>query len=186
MLVRRRGKLLGRVLATIANAAIAMARHPGNTSLSAYRAMREFEKLQDISDRQLRSVSRYIVAKKHISISRQGNTAEIVLSESGKKIVAWQALLALKPQKQKVWDKKWRVVIFDIPNQLKAARDGFAAMLKRLDFIHVQKSVFISPYSCEEKLEVVADYFNVTDCIEIIIAERIWHERKYKSHFGLK
>ncbi len=186
MLVRRREKVLGRVLSTVANAAIAMARHPGNTSLSAYRTMREFEKLQDISDRQLRSVSRYIVAKKHISITKQGNTAEIVLSESGKKIVAHQALLALKPQKQKIWDKKWRIVIFDIPNRLKTARDGFAATLKRLDFIHVQKSVFISPYPCEEELEVVADYFGVADCIEIIIAERIWHEQKYKSHFGLK
>ncbi|MDP3965573.1 MAG: hypothetical protein Q8Q13_02120 [bacterium] len=101
MLVSRRGKILGRVLSTIANAAIAMARHPGNTSLSAYRAMREFEKLQDISDRQLRSVSRYIVAKKYISITRRGNAAEIALSESGKKIIAWQALLALKPQKTK-------------------------------------------------------------------------------------
>ncbi|MEK7107349.1 MAG: hypothetical protein AAB899_04150 [Patescibacteria group bacterium] len=186
MLVSRRGKLLSRVLSTIANAAIAMVRHPGNTSLSAYRTMREFEKLQDISDRQLRSISSYIVAKKYIRITKQGNAAEIALSESGKRIVARQALLALKPQKQKVWDLKWRIVIFDIPNQLKAARDGFAAMLKRLDFIHVQKSVFISPYPCEEELEVIADYFGVTDCVEIIIAERLMNERKYKSHFGLK
>ena len=186
MLISRRGEMLDRVLSTIENAAIAITRHPRHTSISAYKAMREFEKLQDISDRQLRSITSYIVAKKYITVTKQGNAAEIALTESGKKTVARQALLALKPRKQTVWDRKWRIVIFDIPNPLKTARDAFAATLKRLGFIHVQKSVFISPYPCEEELEVVADYFGVADCIEIIIAERIWHEQKYKSHFGLK
>ncbi|OGG79169.1 hypothetical protein A3A39_03565 [Candidatus Kaiserbacteria bacterium RIFCSPLOWO2_01_FULL_54_13] len=185
LISERRGDVLEKVLSNIGNFALAITRHGGNTSLSAYRAMREFERLQELSDSQLRYISRYIVDKKYITITKRGRLSEMTLTDAGRTFVQSAALRALKLRKQKRWDGKWRIVLFDIPNYMKAARDAFAATLKRLEFVHVQKSVFISPYPCEEEIEVVSDYFGVSENVEIIVAERLSHEEQYLLHFGL-
>ena len=46
----------------------------------------------------------------------------------------------------KKWDRKWRVVIFDIQEELKQTRERFRSKLKELGFGMLQESVFISPY----------------------------------------
>jgi len=186
MKVRKRRVLLYKVLTTLANASIALAKHPARTSGSLYRAMREFDALQEASDEQLRSVSRYIIGKKHITIrKRSGGLSDIILTENGKKAMQAGAIRALRPLKQNMWDRKWRIVIFDIPNYSKASRDAFAAALKRLGFLPVQKSVFMCPYPCEEELEVVADFYGVSGNVDIITAERITKEEEWRRIFGL-
>ena len=165
-----KGYILKKVLATLENGAIALSRHSLHGSLGAFRVLRDFEQLQDMSDRQLRSVSRYTLDKKYITISKIDGKIKITLTNAGKTIMQRGALKALRPKKQDVWDHRWRIVIFDIPNYLKSARDAFAATLKRLGFIHFQKSVFLCPYPCEEELEILVDYFGISKHVEIIIA----------------
>ena len=50
----------------------------------------------------------------------------------------------LKIDKPKIWDKKWRIVVFDIPEKQRGARDSLRTYLKKLDFYELQKSIFIS------------------------------------------
>ncbi len=177
MKIQRRGLILEKVLSTLANATIALAKNPGRTTGSLYRAMREFESLQQISDEQLHNVAKYIVGKKYITLRKNSRgRAEIVLTENGKKSYQSAAIRNLKPPTQEPWDRKWRIVLFDIPNYSKRARDAFAATLKRLGFLPMQKSVFLCPYPCEEELEVVADFFGVSDNIDIIVADRLTRE----------
>lgn len=119
-------------------------------------------------------------------VSKEGGGTHISLTSAGKTVVQRQALRALQPPKQEVWDKKWRLVMFDIPNHMKAARDGFAGTLKRLGFAHYQKSVFICPYPCEEELEVVAEYYGVVEHVDIVTALRISHAESFTKLFGIK
>lgn len=90
------------------------------------------------------------------------------------------------PKRPIVWDSKWRIVMFDVPNHLKKSRDGFAGLLKSFEFEHMQKSVFVSPYPCEEEIEAAADYYNISDCVDMIVAERISREGEFKRLFKLK
>ena len=181
--IKRRDTLL-RVLTTIANAGVAFGRHPARHALSVYRAARDFEELQEATDRELRRVSEYIVRKKYVTLQRdESGHASLVLSHQGKKVVGMHALRELRPLRQKVWDRKWRIVLFDIPNHAKSARDSFAGTLKRLGFLALQKSVFVCPYPCEEELEVVADFYGVGECVEIIIAEKFTREKEFKRLF---
>ena len=178
--------LLEKVLNTLINATVAISRHSSRTSLSVYRTLRDFRELQNISDRKLRSVSQYIIGKKYITVRKQEGITEIELTTAGRTVMQHYALRALRPIKQRMWDHKWRLVMFDIPNHMKAARDGFAATLKRLGFIHYQKSVFMCPYPCEEELDVVAEYYGVVGHIEIVTAERITHAESFIKSFGMK
>lgn len=50
------------------------------------------------------------------------------------------------------WDGKWRIVIFDIPEQKRLIRDLFRRNLKKWGFKHLQKSVWISKKNVTEKL----------------------------------
>lgn len=55
----------------------------------------------------------------------------------------------------KTWDKKWRVLIFDIPEKYHWKRDSLRNKIKKLGFGMVQQSVWISPHPFEED---VIDY----------------------------
>lgn len=83
------------------------------------------------------------------------------------------------------WDKKWRVIIFDIPEEMRKQRNIFRSKLKSLDFYMLQKSVFVCPFPCEEELGFMAGYLKVGGYINVIIAESIgFNEPEIKKHYG--
>ena len=69
------------------------------------------------------------------------------------------------------WDKKWRLVIFDIPQEFHNQRNKFRQKLQTLGFYKVQKSVFAFPYPCEEELVGFCEQFKLSDYINIIKAD---------------
>ncbi len=175
-----------RVLHTIENAAIAFFRNPARTSGSLYRMMRDFRELQELSDAQIREAARYVVRKKYIRVVRRArNIVNIELTRAGKKVRSRAALDAIRIEPQKTWDRKWRIVIFDIPNHLKSRRDGFAGALKRIGFRPYQKSVFICPFPCEEELQAIAGYFGVTEYIDIVVAEKVSRSKSLQTVYRL-
>ncbi|OGE64556.1 hypothetical protein A3I48_03535 [Candidatus Daviesbacteria bacterium RIFCSPLOWO2_02_FULL_36_7] len=50
------------------------------------------------------------------------------------------------------WDGKWRIVVFDIPEQKRLIRNLFRRNLKKWSFKHLQKSVWISKKNITDKL----------------------------------
>lgn len=47
---------------------------------------------------------------------------------------------------KKKWDRKWRLVVFDISEEEKRLRERLRYKLKELNFGMLQKSIYISPY----------------------------------------
>lgn len=84
------------------------------------------------------------------------------------------------------WDKKWRIVIFDIPEELHNNRIRFRKKLQSLGFYMLQKSVFVFPYPCEEELGHVASNLEISDYIDVIIAENIgFREKDIQKFYNL-
>ena len=84
------------------------------------------------------------------------------------------------------WDKKWRVVIFDIPQELHNERNKFRARLKSLGFYMIQKSVFVFPYPCEKELAIYCSELKINSCINILIADNIGYvEKETRKFFSL-
>ena len=91
----------------------------------------------------------------------------------------------LKNQHKK-WDKKWRVVIFDIPNSMNKERNWLRSRLKILGFHSIQKSVFALPYKCEEELGELCSNIGVSNYVDIMIVESIGSkELELKKYFKL-
>jgi len=87
----------------------------------------------------------------------------------------------------KPWDRKWRIVVFDIPEKpFKKQRDIFRSKLKSLGFYLLQKSVFVCPFVCEEELGYVTSHLEIGDYVDVIIADSIgFREEEIKKFYGL-
>lgn len=105
------------------------------------------------------------------------------LTNKGKERVAEFYFDLLQIKKPGKWDGKWRIVIFDIPNRFKSAREALRHKIKELGLKQLQKSVWVYPYDCEDEILLIAEVFEVHRYIEIITAERLLHANVIKDKF---
>jgi DNA-binding transcriptional regulator PaaX len=75
-----------------------------------------------------------------------------ILSDEGKKRVLIYNPKILKLRKQEKWDGYWRIIIFDIPEELKQSRDILSKKLKEIGMYPLQKSVYVYPFECKDEL----------------------------------
>ena len=140
----------------------------------------------DVGDR--RRVMRVLTKMKLDNFIRIYGTEDgtrIQITPFGRKQLTKLNFDRLSLPKSKKWDGKWRVVMFDIPESKKKARDALSLKLKRLGFQTMQKSVFIYPFDCRKEIEFTRDYFGLGSCINYIIAEKIEGEKLFRKKFSL-
>ncbi|MCX6789391.1 MAG: hypothetical protein NTZ42_02160 [Candidatus Gribaldobacteria bacterium] len=109
----------------------------------------------------------------------------VELSEKGKKKIQQITIDDLRNKKPEQWDGLWRVVIFDIPERQKYGRAALRGKMKYLGFYQLQKSVWAFPYDCEKEIELLANFFNIYNCVNFIEAKRITNDTELKQHFKL-
>ena len=88
-------------------------------------------------------------------------------------------------RKPKVWDKKWRIVLFDIPELHRKSRDALRYRLRQLGFFEYQKSVFVHPYDCRDEIEYIIESYRIRKFVRFIIADSLDNELHLKKDFGL-
>ena len=112
-------------------------------------------------------------------------TTTLMLNEYGKKLALSFDPNNINVKKPELWDKKWRIVIFDIPHRLRYARDALGHMLKRLGCVQIQKSVYIHPFDCEKEVKFISSWHNVGTFVRFIVAEYVENEKELRQHFRL-
>ena len=75
--------------------------------------------------------------------------------------------------KQKRKDGKWVMLIFDVPEKQKKARDLLRSILHNLGYKLFQKSVWISPYDISEKTEELLQLHSLDNYVKIFLIEEI-------------
>lgn len=91
----------------------------------------------------------------------------------------------MKIKKPKVWDKKWRVVIFDVPEGKKRMRDQLREKLRHLDFYALNKSVFVHPFPCFDEIEFLRQVFLIGGEVTYLVAEKIENQERLLRWFEL-
>jgi phenylacetic acid degradation operon negative regulatory protein len=71
------------------------------------------------------------------------------------------------------WDKKWRIVAFDIPETHRTTRNLFRRKLKELDFKQLQKSLWISKIDCVEILRNYIKSLGISSWVTVLEAENV-------------
>lgn len=80
---------------------------------------------------------------------KDGKEKYLELTPKGLEKVKHYSLDNIEIQAPKVWDRKWRIVIFDIPDDKKVARNILRDKLRQIGFILLQESVFVFPFECK-------------------------------------
>lgn len=111
--------------------------------------------------------------KKFISLTKKGQI-EILLQK------------AKSFQKPKTWDGKWRLFIFDIPEQARSKRDQLRHLLKENKFTKLQASVFISPYPINREGIKYLEKSGLSNYIRMLRVDEIDDDKRLKQIFKLK
>ncbi len=115
----------------------------------------------------------------------KNNQLTLILSERGKKVALTYDLENMRIPRPVTWDKRWRIVIFDIPEKIKKVRESIRFHLRDLGFRELQKSVFIFPYDCSAEIDYIREFYNARRFIRFIVAESLDNELHMKNHFCL-
>jgi len=110
---------------------------------------------------------------------------KLVLTKEGMRQARIQYLFGktITFKNSKEWDKKWRIVIFDIPEKDRHFRDVLRLHLRELKFYKLQQSVFISPYPCERQLLELVSIYKVESFVRIMTVDWVDNEKKLQKHF---
>ena len=85
-----------------------------------------------------------------------------------------------------VWDGKWRLVVFDIPEDAKDKRFIFRRLLKRNNFYKLQASVYISPYALNREAVQYLEKSGLINYIRILRVDEMDNDGAIRKRFGLK
>ena len=179
----RYGKLAGQILELLATGSL--------LGFSRYKKVRR-ELLQE-SDKIWHSIDRktlnYILRRFKLqnyieSIKESSGIEKVRLTNYGRARALIYNFNNLKLPLKKKWDKKWRFVLFDIPEPKKKIRDALRRKLKHLGFLEFQKSVFIYPYPCEEEINFILNFYNIPEHVYYLEAS-ITQDKNFRAHFKL-
>ncbi|MEK7487960.1 MAG: hypothetical protein AAB598_01405 [Patescibacteria group bacterium] len=149
--------------------------------LQGYMRAKKFEKrkfMQDLKRLQKREL---------IDIDEAADgTIKVRLKKGGKEVVLKYNLETMTLARPKKWDGTWRLMMFDIPSHKNAVRDALRWKLKELGFYQLQKSVFLSPFPCEQEIDALGMFWGVRDNILLMRVSYFEGEEKIKRIFKIE
>ncbi len=81
------------------------------------------------------------------------------------------------------WDGKWRMVMYDIPEEKKTAREHIRRLVKQLGFVQLQRSIWIHPLPCLNQFEKIKEANGLENTLILIETENIAGVEKFQNHF---
>jgi len=153
---------------------------------NAVQVFKQFKTSKRFNNKQIEDSIRYLNSRKFIEyvVDKHGKTV-IKITRKGKTKLRAFSIDLMEIKKPKKWDKKWRLVMFDIPMRFTKGREALRYHLKELNFFQFQKSAWIFPYPCEEEIIFIADFFGVGKYVEILTVDNLLQEHKIIKHFNL-
>lgn len=148
--------------------------------------MKQFKKLKKYKGKRFSSAFYRLKREGYLKMVRKNHNIYISLTEKGKKKAGWLQIDALKIRRPKKWDRKWRILIFDISELKRIWRDAFRGKLKELGFYPLQKSVWIYPFDCQAEIELLREFFGLSNKeLRLIVSENIGKDDWLRKHFKI-
>lgn len=158
----------------------------GSGSGIVSRMLFQRKSLQGYPKRNVQSMFSYLRKRELVVVEKHNHQIYLSLTDEGKKKAGMFQLQEFKIPEPKNWDKKWRILVFDIPEKKRVGREALRGMLKRLQFYQLQKSVWVHPFNCRAEVSLLKSFFSFTDNeLRFMVAEEIGSAERVKQFFGL-
>lgn len=148
---------------------------PAALAEKAYR--RADSSLKDVTEAEFKRLAYYAKAQGYIE-TRHGR---VFLTSRGSAKQSKRQLQNYSPPLS--WDGLWRVIIFDIPESKRLARDAIRRLIKNLGFVYIQGSVWLYPHDCTEHIKKIESSYDVGGRIRMIVAQSLDGQEDYESQF---
>ncbi len=110
-------------------------------------------------------------------------TTSLILTERGHEKAFTYNIDSISIKPMKKWDEKWRMVVFDVPEKFKKARNSLSLTLKKMGLHRLQKSVFVHPFECKDEIDFVVEFWNVRSFVRYIITHSIDNDLHLRDVF---
>ena len=108
------------------------------------------------------------------------------ITEKGRQEIAYeQERVSLTTRKQKRWDGKWRMVVFDVPERRRSVRFRLRGVMREVGFMRLQDSVWVYPYDCEEFVTLLKAELKIGKEVLYAIVDVIEYDKPIRTYFHL-
>ena len=157
--------------------ALSLTRRPDVYFSVAKKIAKEWRK---INERSLREAIKNLYKSKMIDYRESSDgTVNLVLAEGGKDRILKYNLDKIEIKKPPQWDKLWRLVIFDIPEDKNMGRKALGAKLKELGFYPMH------PYECKNEIDFITEMFELAPFVRFLRVKDVDIELDLKNKFHL-
>ena len=117
-------------------------------------------------------------------VKREGKVYLRITPTGRRKLAFEQEKMKMQGLKRR-WDKRWRMVVFDIPERRRGTRRSLRRVMSEVGFIRLQDSVWVYPYDCEEFVTLLKAELRIGKDVLYAIVEKIENDKVICEHFGL-
>lgn len=142
----------------------------------------EWEKFDE---RRLRENLKNMSKRRLVKILKQGDQHIVQITEKGKRRLLKYNLKDMKIPTPEKWDRMWRIVTYDVPEGKNAAREAIRSTLKRLNFLQLQKSVYLYPHPCQDVIDYLRELYSVGENVTLLTVGQLEGEEAYREYFDL-
>ena len=136
---------------------------------------------------QARTAASRLAIKGHVRFVEKNGKKWIEITDAGKRALSIEQEKArLLAMRGKRWDKRYRLVMFDIPQKRKTMRDSVRHILRECGFLRLQNSVWVFPYDCEELITLVKSDMRIGKELLYAVVDSIENDAWIQRHFGLQ
>ena len=124
--------------------------------------------------------------KGEIEFEERDGKRFVRLTERGEESLAFsQQKMHLTDNKSRKWDRRYRLVMFDIPEKRKKVRERLRFEMQEVGFLHIQDSAWIYPYDCEEFVALLKADLHIGKDVLYAVVEEIENDANIRKHFSL-
>ena len=131
-----------------------------------------------------RSIQR-LEKQKLVEIDEQAGVQVIRITNRGRQKILKFALDELEIKKPAIWNGKWSLISFDLPEKLAKLRRILVEYLIAWGFYPLHKSVYLHAYSCIKEVDFLREYLGISQYIKVFIVSSIENDKIFRDYFGV-
>jgi DNA-binding transcriptional regulator PaaX len=140
----------------------------------------------DIDDKELKRLLKYMERTKLVELHIRDGDLYASLTKKAQLRLSDVLIDEIEIPVQAKWDKKWRIIIYDIPKVKKENRYQMLEQLHRLNFYRLQDSTWVYPFPCSVEIFEILTRYELANHVTFIVGDiETKDESKLIKHFQL-
>ncbi len=126
---------------------------------------------RDLDQKELQKLLKYMERTKLVELSVRDNNIHAQLTTKAERRLRDFEIDEIAIDSPKTWDKKWRILIYDIPHDKRDSRYYLLEQLHRLGFYKLQDSTWVYPFPCSQEILEILERLEIDQYTTFIVGD---------------